>query len=328
MEKLNNKFIYPQTNDLIRSIEVLDMRGDTSIWGLYTGRSQKPHAIKSDRDLSYLLNQQLANSSTGLQLLFVVKQLWINEGNTTLFFDKQMNRLSNDVITTRKAHTLAISTTKMKCALDIFVKKEESYYALVRIDTLITDSREVDRTMENIINRVTGVISNKITGSISLGYHTNKKPFSIEAIATNYSSVFNLPVLENGTLQKGVYYNWEQFKNNQPSAVDFVIQKNDKEPPTLYLKDENGKELLTRDVFALSDGTKLYKVQEGYVFEMFCEKRSIYWMGLERRDVKNRSVPLLIPGPGLIGFGSESVGTKVKVLLTPYLMNLETGQEL
>jgi hypothetical protein len=71
----------------------------------------------------------------------------------------------------------------------------------------------------------------------------------------------------------------------------------------------------------------MYQLQDGYVFEMFIEPKSIYWMGLERRDVSSRYVPLFIPGTNAIAYGSEPIGTKLKITYTPYLINLETGQE-
>lgn len=69
-------------------------------------------------------------------------------------------------------------------------------------------------------------------------------------------------------------------------------------------------------------------MQDGYVFEMICDDRSVYWIGVEGQDVKSGSIPILNLGPGLAAFGTESIGTKIKVLLTPYLMIRRLGKSI
>jgi len=327
-EKLEEKDIDLQTDsNLIKSIDVLDMRSDTTSIGLYTSKSQKPHAVVANGGLAALLNSKLANNNSGNHLLFAVRSFWINEANINITLGKQVFLNIHGGATVYNATSFNASTTKLCCAIDIFILINNQYYPLARVDTLLANRKRVDRSAEKIINNCFNVINKKVARSIYAGMYTKRKATSADIIANNYSKVFNLSVLLDNDIRKGVYYTWEQFKNNQSDPVDFVIQKNEKEPPTLYLKDAEGKEILTRSVYALCDGKTVYKVQEGYVFKLHRDRRSIYWMGVERREVSNRTIPSLIPGPGVTGFGTEAIGTKVKILLTPYLLNLETGQE-
>jgi hypothetical protein len=122
----------------------------------------------------------------------------------------------------------------------------------------------------------------KIAEAIKRQKYINRKPMSKEVIILEYSKRFKIAALTDSNLKKGIYYTWEQFKNNDPVNKDFTIQPNKKAPPSLFIKDDKGVSIFTRNAFAVCDGNKTYKVQEGFVFEIFKNNNAFYWMGLEQ----------------------------------------------
>jgi hypothetical protein len=135
--------------------------------------------------------------------------------------------------------------------------------------------------------------------------------------------------LTDSVLKKGIYYTWEQFRKSQPVDKVFLIKPNNKkEPPSLFIKDEAGNEILTRNVFAVSDGKRLYKLHQGFLFPVYKNKNSIYWNGLEKFDLRTKGAPAGFPlaaGWGVVGL--EPVASVMKIRVTPYLLNIETGEE-
>ncbi len=87
-------------------------------------------------------------------------------------------------------------------------------------------------------------------------------------------------------------------------------------------------EILTRNVFAVSDGPNTYKIQEGFAFPFYINNNAIYWLVLEQYDFKTKGAPAGFASPGgFIVAGMEPIGGIMKIRLSPYLMNLETGKE-
>lgn len=325
---LNTKAVYQQKDNDIKSIEVLDMRCEKSSIGLYTGKSQTPYMLIAEGGLSALFNSKLSSDTAGQILLAVVRDLWINESNNFFYKQGEGSRPHIDTINSKKElRAVLFRPTKIKCAIDVFILNEGKYYPLTRLDTTFTSTKVIASAAEELVNEMFSLLNKKITSGIYSNHYLSKKSGDRITIERNYSQRFHIPALMDRGMKKGVYYSWEQFKYNQPDNRSFRIQVNDKEPPTLYVREENGTENVIRDVFAVSNGKQIYKMHQGYVFEIYRNQNTIYWMGLENYDARERSVPVFFIVPGAYGMGTEAVGMKVKFNLSPYLLDIETGKE-
>jgi hypothetical protein len=124
-----------------------------------------------------------------------------------------------------------------------------------------------------------------------------------------------------------VYQTYGDFKNNKPSTTSFRMLASKNEPPLLYLVDEKGNEQLTRGVWGVNDGKNTYIMQGGRLFHLYKDGGAFFWVGLKEVKSKTVRVPAGTPlGGGWALVGLEGIATIVKFRLTPYLLNLETGE--
>lgn len=64
------------------------------------------------------------------------------------------------------------------------------------------------------------------------------------------------------------------------------------------------------------------------MFPIYRFNNGIYWTGLENYDLKTQAAPIgFALGGGWYAYGLEAVGTTMKIRVTPYLLNVETGKE-
>jgi hypothetical protein len=63
---------------------------------------------------------------------------------------------------------------------------------------------------------------------------------------------FNIPIL-NENPRKGIYVNFEDFKNNTPVDSPFTVDKS-KRGDFLYVKNKKGEDILQTEIWGYSDG--------------------------------------------------------------------------
>jgi hypothetical protein len=157
--------------------------------------------------------------------------------------------------------------------------------------------------------------------------YAGKKAFSRDVIEKEYNRKYNLSILKDSIYPRGIYYTWQQFKENKAVNVPFVISKYKEGLSSLYIIDKDGNESLLRDVYAVSDGVNLYKMYEGLLSRAYKTKNAIYWKGLERYQLKQSATPVGFAGGGMGVIGLEAMSTNMKLHIIPYLLNIETGKE-
>lgn len=241
--------------NLIEKIEVLDVRSDTERVGIYTNDFHYPCEVVFDAPLSVLMNEELTAGANGKTILLVVRNFWINEVQYIEGRPKSRQSITGD----------ALPSTKLTCSIDAFIKDGEKYFPLTQVDTIFTDKQKVAFSARYLTERALIIMQNKLEEAILSKRYLAKKQTDKEFIENVYNRRFKIAALTDSIFPKGIYYTWDQFKNNQPADKDFSIRSNKGEPPSLFIN-ENGNEILTRNVFAVSDGYNLYKVHHGFVF--------------------------------------------------------------
>lgn len=303
---------------LIKEIEVLDVRSDTERVGICTNSFRHPCEIVLDNSIGFLINKKLANNTATKTILLVIRNFWINK---VQYFEGKLKAQQS-------VSKAALPSSKFTCSLDAFIKIDEKYFPLTQIDTVFTNTRNVIFSSHDFIEKALLLIQHNLEKTILLDKYFEKKQTDIAFIKRVYSKRFKISAISDSTFKKGIYYTWEQFKNNQPVTKEFSIKASESEPPSLFIKDENGNEILTRNVFAVNDGSNIYKIHQGFVFPIYRNNNAIYWMGLEQYDLKTKGAPVGFPLAGGWGVaGIEPIGATMKIRLTPYLLNLETGKE-
>ena len=114
-----------------------------------------------------------------------------------------------------------------------------------------------------------------------------RKPYTETEITNRYANRFNIPILITDTYKKGIYKNFDEFKNNSPSIDLFTITtdklkvnatetKNfditsltyralQKRNTAVFLYDENNQLISPSDVFGFCDGKTIW-IQHGAFF--------------------------------------------------------------
>ena len=234
---------------ILHAVEVLDVRSDTSRVGMFSDFNYKPTELVFDNAqlLKEVLPSKLADSEKlGYDVLMVVQDLWLTE-------QRAQKIPSGD--NQQKAE---VRTSRVVCKIDIFIKYEDKYLPLTRIDTTLWDKKSLTISCKELMSSAFSLVNNEVRSAINKSKFLERKRINKEDIFLAYQQRFSLPAFTGEPFKKGLYTSLEQFKNNKPFTEDFVIRPHVKEPPSLYLVDAQGNETLTRNVWGVCDGKNMY----------------------------------------------------------------------
>lgn len=300
------------------SIKIMDNRFDTSKIGFlpYIGLvSGKKDIFKKIRfkggvvkPLENYYNDYYKNSftSNGFDLLIVMKRFWISGKNT-----KRSQRIE-------LTNSLDVATN-LYCKWEYYLGKEGKYLPLKRIDTIIQVSQATAQFVgEEFDERKMPLFKYALKAMIELNYFEknveafdNQPKKTMEDIVNYNAKRFDLAVLKNINLKKGIYQTFQEFKNNSPSIIDFKEEKIRYQvfKSERYLTDMLGN--LIKDYWGYSDGIefrygkygndKIFRI--GNTFQFFVQ--------INNTDANN----------------STPVATKDKTKVWfPYQIDMETGE--
>jgi hypothetical protein len=297
--------------------EVIDARADTSTIGFFSKASDKPFKVifTNSLPLSNVISGVLKNPYSDLPgVLLVVKQLVITD-------------LISNVSDVRLFQAKHYRASAAICKIDVFINDQDYYLPLTQVDTTLYSVDHVVRSGVKLISITLNSIQKQIEEAINRRKYLNRKKFSKDEIASEYQKRNDYPIISAAILNKGVYSSVNEFKNNLPSVSNFVIKPNRDEPPSLYMVDDRGNETFTRRAWGVCDGTNIYIMQSGLLFRVFRNEKAFYWMGVKNLQLKQRGIPIVIPMPGGFLYGMEPTSSYLKIHLTPYLLNMDTGEE-
>lgn len=300
-----------------QSFKIVDSRFDTGKIGfiprftLSKKKAYKKAVLKAGtaNAISTYLNDYYADAFTqnGFELLIVIKRLWFS-----------------GIDNTRAGRAEIASSLKtyanVYCKWEFYLGKDGSYFPIKRTDTIFhynqfENSFTEERFSESDYYYIKSVLKT-MTESPDYNFYLplfNSKPKkSIEEINAYNEKRYNLPVLKDVRLLKGVYLSFEEFKNNKPSIPDFKERKMNygllkKEQ---YLETSAGD--LISDYWGYSDGEyfrygkygndKIYR--EGNTFEFFVQVVDL--------DFDGRSTPVITK--------------QTTRRWVPYQLDMETGE--
>ena len=155
--------------------------------------------------------------------------------------------------------------------------------------------------------------------------------YEIEAHNQKYSDI---PVLKDRALVRGVYFSFEEFKNNNPGQRDFEVEK-DKLIDLIFIKQGDGKLAPARDVWGYCDGKYLYIRSMDNYFLLQREGNAFYIYGA--KEFKHKKVA---HDPGIDTGSNTMVGETthfknplqktskrhLALELKPYELDLDNGE--
>ncbi len=235
LSKVSEKKVFP-----FNSVTVLDERLDTTKLGYSFINSHIPRKKfcfqdGTKKEISTFLHGYLHENYSILNntLIVCLKKFWI-------------------VSYAKKDYDLFLK-------IEFYLKDDSCYRPLYRIDSMFSARLDLTTFIENALIQTTSRLD-----EVSIFEYKQ-----LICVSSNQLEAFNqkpkqVPVLKEKMAAKGVYLNFEQFKNNRPAFTDFVVSF-DNLTDIIYVKDHNGKDSSVINAWAISDGEIAY-LKYGYNF--------------------------------------------------------------
>lgn len=307
-------------NIAINSIAVADMRYDTTVIGfnklnaIALGNSASTETRKH-LNASFVLDTTSQNS-----VVLYMKTFWLGNQLGVYGASAGMDR--------------GKWKQGMICKMECFYKQQDTYFALFRYDTTLLAAGKLEDDAVDLITTCLKRVSQKIASSVAT-FHTGKTKMTGDEISKYYLDRFNVPVLKDTMLKKGIYTTFAEFKSNQPSYSNYQIET-DKIADLLYKIDSAGKPELVRTIWGYCDGKRAFILSEDNYFPLQRVGNSFYLNGFKDVEVwmtTGIGMPLSIANQTT---GEEKYKNRVptrgkkfvkhKVFYKPYQLNMENGE--
>ena len=299
-----------------KDIAVIDARPDTFAIGFRKRDIEiRKKLLRFEKGLSHQLSGYLRNNSllskdtNACSLIIVVRDLWLKE------YDVDENE--NDNIQSDPSDEINFRKSYIRLGFDCYLHKNDAYYAIFRFDTLVSKFHNLpafsDKYIEYTLTMGLIKAENLNTDSIA----AKKRKFSLEEMNAYYKKRWDIPILAETSLRKGVYTNFEEFKTNQPSITNFELKKG-KLADVLFA---DGKPM--RNAWGYCDGDMIFiKTGENY-YPLILQEHSFYFLGSTELNRTKGHYDNNNPS----GYHSNIyMQTRFKNVLLPMKLNWQTGK--
>ena len=250
------------------SIKIIDNRFDTSKLGFIPIVQFIDNKKKVGRKI--IFNEGVAKaienyynefyqnsfSHNDVKLLIVMKKFWLSGVD---------NKRNKEIDVPENSESIKF----LYCKWEYYLSKGEEFMPLKRIDTVVTGVVFESQKNESMRNLSTEKILKLILNGLIEVFDFNAAVNQMEKLpkktwqqieSYNLAS-FNIPVLRDSVFTKGVYLNFNEFKNNKPSIINFKegkmrISFNKTEN---YLEDDNGNRITNYWGYFTGDELKIGK---------------------------------------------------------------------
>lgn len=147
-------------------------------------------------------------------------------------------------------------------ALDVYVQNDSSLWGLFKIDTSFINlaSNYNKNRLEDFFFLPFDSIARRISTMPVPDVLATRRKLSWEEVNTYYDKRFDLPVLKDTGIKKGIFLRFDDFKNNKPMEGPFKFV-NGKVTDELYIVSKDHEELVSK-YWGFFDGNSLY-IQTG-----------------------------------------------------------------
>lgn len=252
----------------IKEIQVIDARFNQDILG-YVKNGESGGYLKlklaNNEDIRSLLISCLAtsNSDTARMVLCVIKKIILSD-NINIPEDKTK---ANNV----KDNSIIKSGIVM--TLEFFIKQDQMLLPLYRFDSTIVGK---DKIRWNASDYIANTLTASLMPFETLAWSTvpgKYKKIRLSRVDSSIVERINLPIF-SGTPTKGVYATFDEFKNNNPSILDFTIEKTEK-ADFIYTKDGKNPDKLRTDIWGYCDGKDIYLYSAENFFKIYLTDKTV-----------------------------------------------------
>jgi hypothetical protein len=310
------------------AVHFIDARADSSKLGFamagvtnmifYFLAFPKPVATYLDEKAIPYLSKTAARKK---EITFVINHLWLCERAVKATPGKSL--LAGPIV----------SRTFCYVNVDCYSFVDNQYVLFGKIDTVISTNKWIIDDADNLLKQsLTGILLRADSLLVSPTIHST--PITGNLLTKTTMDKFDLPILKESQITKGVFLTYDEFLNNRPSLTDFTI-----------VREKNGEYIRSNEIagtrldsaWGYYDGTDLnMHIQNRFyrmvriqnTFEMAGPKPLVYFDELGR-DLLYSSIYAVIfrqpIGPSLaMSFIPSGKDPTLKELI-PYQLNIENG---
>lgn len=264
-----------------RQFVVLDNRPDTLRIGAHTGAGffkrgnrQLVFARAAAEEVAGFLNDNFSSPAEPFTALVVLRVLWVSDETYTLA------ALSND--------TTGYFNEKVRIKAEVYAENQGVYTPLVRFDSTLQMNRgpsgyALDENIAELLSEVVGHAQNALDKKGMNGRH-----LTLEDIRQFNQSHFDAAIYHDNARIKGVYRDFQEFKDNAPSIQSFEIRR-DKGNLLLYTK-EGSNFIYNRDAWGFCDGKEIYVMKDGELVPVWMDGKAFYLLGKREEGNFKRNI--------------------------------------
>jgi hypothetical protein len=256
-----------------RQVIILDSRDDTASLGyLSKGSTAKKYIFKSgtQTELSnwYYTYLNPREQNLALTLLVNIKKL----------------RLSNEImpVTQENGHTGQSHNGWEKgviIKIEYFLQQESSFFPLYRFDSVITSTKTLPKNADDYISTALKLSMEKLFSLDLEKISSSKNKIAFTDILRVNEQRYKYPIYFDSVFKKGVYKNFDEFRMNEPSMVDFEFRKG-KWGDILFVKKGN-EEYPARDTWGFCDGKNIFINSGDKYSKLIQSGNSFYFEGIK-----------------------------------------------
>lgn len=278
----------------ISHFEVIDERPDTARIGVHGNLPMHSHFFDRQLIFSKPARQEIASwlnrhftqpgpSKSGTpgapdSVLVILRYLWLS--------DTDPYTPNPDEYYGLHPHNPGGTRTHIRLKAEIYGWRNNEYFPLLRIDTLeptkyvsYSARTATYRGWEKDLAKIFADLAEKV--SLAASHRENERRWiSREDIRRFNRSRFDIPIFDSNTLVRGVYTDFEEFRNNAPSIHDFEVR-----PAggylALYLRNGDGTSYYTHDVWGYCNGKEVFIMRDGLLHPLRKDGNSFYFYGID-----------------------------------------------
>jgi len=254
---------------------------------------------------------QLSANDSLPQLLMVIKKLWLSDEL------EMAGKVGNNDRVQRAELRTDQWTSGIDVNIEWYIREKEVYFPLYRFDSIITKKLTVSEYAPQFLSLAIASSLQRMPQMLTrLEAIRHKRNFNIDEINERNCGAFNLPVLKDSVLKKGVYSSFTEFKNNSPSHEAYSIRK-EKLADILYIQGVGGNEYVARDVWGYCDGTNAFIKSVDNFFLLQQLDKAFYIFGA-KNVIRSTDSGVL--------YGTDYYTVKTSLELKPFQLDWTTGK--
>lgn len=273
--------------------EVLDERPDTTRIGVHGNLPMHSHFFDrqlifrrpAGQEITGWLNRHFTHRGAADSALVILRNLWLSD--TDPYTPNPDQYAAHHPVDPDR------NRTHIRLNAEVYAWRNNRYLPLLRIDTLeptknvIYNSRSASYLgwEKDLAAMLHDLVENAASAAEHRENVTNPRErgnvwIDREEIRYFNRSRFDIPILDSGTLARGVYTSFQEFRNNAPSIHDFEVRP-ENGYLALYLRNGDGTSYYTHNVWGYCNGKQVFIMRDGLLHQLRKEGNSFYFYGID-----------------------------------------------